>query len=445
VLGFFPRWLEALTSSSRVQQVTVISALIVAVFLIAGYALRLETIWPYGLVSLVLGLCFVLAYSRNETEISWRHAAVNVVGVIGAVTALVGLSSVATDLVGLEEILLPHGLSFGVVGLILLWAFISLRGGDTDVGHRMAQALMTAGGVVILVALARSIFQTYMVPSGVLLLTLGFAYLAVGAGYASDIRLIVLTRRELTALFYSPIAYVVIASIALVAWGSFWWFLTETGLLPPTETARVQPVAEPILRYYFARIFPIICLIFTVPALTMRLLSEEKQSGTIEVLLTAPVGETAVVLSKFFGVLIFFMLTWSTWAFYPIALRIIGQESFDYRPLLSFYLGLTFMGAGFLSMGLFFSSLTRDQIIAQLLTFAGMILLTLNYLFVAMGEMEGAVPAPVVAVLRYISYVHHLEEFVQGKVHLKYLLSHLSITVFWLFLTVKVLEARKWR
>ena len=90
---------------------------------------------------------------------------------------------------------------------------------------------------------------------------------------------------------------------------------------------------------------------FLVPALTMRLLSEEKRTGTLEVLLTAPVNEAAVVLSKFLACWLFFMLCWVPTGLYLIALRVEGGQPFDYRPLLSFYLAVGASGAAFIAIG----------------------------------------------------------------------------------------------
>src|SRR5437879_3140322 len=134
-----------------------------------------------------------------------------------------------------------------------------------------------------------------------------------------------------------------------------------------------QVFAEPIIRFYFIAWWPVITTIFIVPVLTMRLLSEEQRTGTLEVLFTAPVGETVVVLSKFLASWIFFMLTWVPWGLFLVALRVEGGQPFEYRPLLSFYIAMACSGAAFLAMGLFFSSLTRNQIVSAILTFVGML------------------------------------------------------------------------
>ena len=444
------RWWYGLQTNSRIQQITMALILTVAIVLLTGYFLRRMPILPYGLGGLILGLLFLLAYTTNEDEAGWRDAAVYVVGVVAALAALVAAGSSVTDLIGLHDIVIPHGLTFGfLVGLPFLGAFIGMKGSDSDLGYRASRLVGYAGLILLAVAAVRSLVPilahelwgayavpSYLVPNGLLLMALGGTYAALGWTLASDNKLLVMTRRELGAYFYSLVAYIVIAGMAFVAWVSYLLFIKRI-----SDASREGiDLPEPIIAGYFFALFPVICLIFAVPVVTMRLLSEEQRTGTIEVLMTAPVSEATVVLSKFFAALIFFMVAWGVWAVYPLALRIIGEESFDYRPLMSFYVGLACMSAGFLAMGLFFSSLTRNQIIAALLTFAGMIILTMPYFILWFLQEQTWVE-----VLRYVSYLHHLEELVEGKVHLRYLLFHVSAAVFWLFLTVKVMEARKWR
>jgi ABC-type transport system involved in multi-copper enzyme maturation permease subunit len=447
---FFPRWWQGLATSKAVQLATLGVAVIIAgSWVVGSVLLQRLNLMPYGLGAMGLGLLFLWPYATNEPDERWRDAAVSLLGVVGGAAALVGLSSVLTDWLNLEEILFPYGLVFSLLGLVLLTIDITLAGADSDRGYRVAAAVGVAGLAVLVLALARSIvpalaFPTpsLRVPAGFLLSVVGAAYALVGAATVSDNRLLIMTRRELAAFFYSPVAYIVIAGMVLVSWASFLLFLAR--LEPQGFAGQAPPVPEPIIRYYFFAIVPVIALVFAVPVVTMRLLSEEQRTGTMEVLLTAPVGETSIVLSKFFAALVFFMVTWLSWAAFPVLLRVIGGESFDYRPLLSFYVGMAFMSANFLGMGLFCSSLTRNQIIAAILTFAGMIAQTVPA-FVMWMVMDAGGSETTLRVLRFFSYLHHMDELVEGKVHLHYLAFHLSLAIFWVFLTVKVLEARKWR
>jgi len=147
-----------------------------------------------------------------------------------------------------------------------------------------------------------------------------------------------------------------------------------------------------------------------------------------------------VVLAKFFAVLRVFVLAWYPWGLYLLALRVEGGEPFDYRPLLTFFVALIFMGAGWLAMGLFFSSVTRSQIAAAIITLVTMIGLSLTF-FARMIFDEGGTWYNI---LTYISYIELWINSSSGTVAPRALLFHLSFAIFFLFLTVKVLEARKW-
>jgi ABC-type transport system involved in multi-copper enzyme maturation permease subunit len=288
--------------------------------------------------------------------------------------------------------------------------------------------------------------EQYLLPSGFFLMTIGAIYFLLGATLASDNRLLVLTRRELGVFLGPSIGWFVLTGMALMAGFSFYLFVS---ILVPDDRfggAGGQLVAEePIVQNYFLEFIPLICLILLVPLLTMRLISEENRSGTLEVLLAAPVTEWQVVLSKFLGVWIFNMIAWSIWSVFPFALWIVGGEPFDYRPILSFYVGIGSMTAGFLAMGLFFSSVTRNQIVAALLTSVVMVVMTIVVIFMFQLMNDPAASQTKREALGYVSYYHHLMEFVRGRVHVRFVLFHLSLAAFWLFLTVKVLEARKWR
>jgi ABC-2 type transport system permease protein len=177
--------------------------------------------------------------------------------------------------------------------------------------------------------------------------------------------------------------------------------------------------------------------------LTMRLLSEEKRSGTLEVMLTVPTDEAAIVISKCLAACIMYLVMWVPFGLFLIYLRIAGQESFDYRPLFSFAIGLSVTTAAFISMGVFFSSLTRNQIASGVLTFAAMLSLTL--IFLANGLVNSFSPSSAwVTVLKHMSYIDVWIDTLDGRLVPRQLLFFASMTVIWLFLSIKVLEARKW-
>jgi ABC-2 type transport system permease protein len=135
------------------------------------------------------------------------------------------------------------------------------------------------------------------------------------------------------------------------------------------------------------------------------------------------------------------MILWLPWGLFLVGLRVQGGESFDYRPLISFFIALLFSGAGFLSMGLFFSSLTRNQIVASILTFVGMLMM-LMILFI---EQQLPPNSAWLTVLSYASFIEHWGNALKGSLSPRYLMFHMSVAAFWLFLTVKVMESRRWK
>jgi ABC-2 type transport system permease protein len=156
--------------------------------------------------------------------------------------------------------------------------------------------------------------------------------------------------------------------------------------------------------------------------------------------LTAPVNETPVVLAKFFATLRIFLLAWYPWALYLLALRLEVGQWFDYRPMLAFFIALIVMGAGWIAMGLFFSSLTRNQIAAAAMTLVAMLALAGVYLLRAYLNTEGTLNE----ILVHMSFIDLWDQASQGQLAPRMLIFHLTMAVFWLFLAVKVLEARKW-
>jgi ABC-type transport system involved in multi-copper enzyme maturation permease subunit len=424
-----------------------------AVLSLISYQGEVGGLFWLGFLCMAGALLFILASIRNETEESWRNRVTAVLGAAGAIMALTGFIG---GNVRQGEFLVPHGFLLALLGLGYLWAFVGLRGTSDELGYRVGLGIGLLGALVCVIALARSALppvlfswhwlktppQPYWVPIGFILVCLGLLYAGMSAGTCSDNRLAVMTRRELAGFFYSPMAYIILVGLTFLAWIFFaFWFLPEVIIL--SQPNRV-PLVEPIVQHFVFDLVPVICMIFIVPALTMRLLSEEKRTGTLEVLLTAPVNERTVVLSKFLASLLFFTLTWVPWALFLVALRIEGKESFDYRPMLSFLVALIFMGAGFMGMGLFFSSLTRNQVASGVLTFSVMLLFLILWIikiFILGRQSPDSLWIPV---LGHICYGELWSQSLQGQLDPRLLTFHLSSAILWLFMTVKVLEARRW-
>jgi ABC-2 type transport system permease protein len=178
--------------------------------------------------------------------------------------------------------------------------------------------------------------------------------------------------------------------------------------------------------------------VFIVPMLTMRLMSEEFRSGTVETLMTAPVSEIDVVLGKFFGTLVFYLVMLAATLLHVVLVAAYGP--LDVGLLLCNYLGLILLGGLYISVGLFFSALTRNQVIAVVCSFVLLAVFTFlaNYLA---SDQEGAVRV----VLQHLSVMAHFQDFSRGLVDVNHLVFFLTTTVLFLFLTVKALESRRWR
>jgi ABC-type transport system involved in multi-copper enzyme maturation permease subunit len=161
------------------------------------------------------------------------------------------------------------------------------------------------------------------------------------------------------------------------------------------------------------------------------------------VLLTAPVNEAPIVLSKFLATWIFFMISWLPAGLFLIALRVVPDTPFDYRPLLSFYVALAAQGVAFIAIGLFFSSLTRNQIVAAVLMFVVMVFFVACYL-VKVSPTALGLPSFLQVALGRLSFIHMWQESLSGQLPLRDVLLFLSIGILFLFLSVKVLETRKW-
>jgi ABC-type transport system involved in multi-copper enzyme maturation permease subunit len=385
--------------------------------------------FPFGWACFLAGLFFLMPFCRNETDEKARRYGVFGLGIIGGLLALVGLGG---GLI-LRDFGLTYGAVLALIGLGYLVAFINQLGGADLDGMRPALAVGALGLLVFAIALIRSLVggdRPYFIPDGLVMITLGIFYMLTCVFMASDLSIVVLTRRELIAYFCSPVAYILLFMSAGVAWWNYNEFLGKLFF---------RPLMEPIVLNFYLTIPSVVMLVFMVPALTMRAISEEKRTGTYEVLMCAPVSETPVVISKFLAALIFYMLIWGVWLVFLLDLR-VEVKVFEYRPLITFYLMLLATGASFVAMGVFFSALTRNQIVAAALTFFGMIVWLVPF-FVINGLPEESTRY---TILSHLSFVHLWLGSLSGRLYLRDLIIQGSIGVFWLFLTVKVLEARRW-
>jgi ABC-2 type transport system permease protein len=183
-------------------------------------------------------------------------------------------------------------------------------------------------------------------------------------------------------------------------------------------------------------LFWVVVLILT-PLITMRSFAEERQSGTIETLFTAPVSDFTVVMAKYMSALGFYILMWIPTLLYPVLLAYYSQ--LDPGPVFSGYLGTLGVGAMLTAVGLLCSSLTKNQIVAALISFALIMALFLTGLF----RYADWIPSP--QLFEYIDLISHMEDFSRGIVDTRHLMYYGTVTGLSLFATVQITGARRWR
>jgi len=238
-------------------------------------------------------------------------------------------------------------------------------------------------------------------------------------------RTLTIAQRELTSLFFSPIAYVTLGLFALGTTAIFFIYF--------------GPGEQAVLRNMFTWVAWL--LIFLVPAISMRLISEEFRSGTIEPLMTAPVNETQVVLGKWLGAFVYFCILLLA----PMVI-LIGVLEFaadpDYGPILTGLLGLILVGGLYLAIGVFASAATKDQIISFLFTVFIICIFSIALHFVAQASF---VSNDMARALYFINVFGQYEDFAKGVLTLSNFVFFLSGIALFLFMAVKVLESRRWR
>lgn len=249
-----------------------------------------------------------------------------------------------------------------------------------------------------------------------------------------------IAKKEIRAYFHSPIAYVVIAVFLLLSgyffYNSVVWF-SQYAMEASQNPYYAQQLN--INQMVFGPLFHnmSIILLLVMPLLTMRLLAEEKKAGTEELLFTSPVSVVEIILGKFLGAL-FVLLVMLLLTGIPAALT-FAYGNPQLGPVLVGYLGLFLLGAAFIALGLFYSALTENQIIAAVLAFGTLLLfLVLNWASSSAGGVWRGV-------LNYLSFSQHFDGLTQGLVDTQDLVFYLSFAFFGLFLTHSVIQSRRWR
>jgi len=250
-------------------------------------------------------------------------------------------------------------------------------------------------------------------------------------------------KRELKSYFNSFIAYVIITMFLIIT-GYFFYSLLATFSVMSFQ-AQANPmiakqynllnINETVVRPLFGNI-SIIMLLMT-PLLTMRLLAEEKKTGTMELLLTYPVKDIEVVMGKYLACFTVFLAMIFSTLTYPILLVVLGEP--EVTPIVTGYIGLILLGIAFISLGMFASSLTENQIISASVAFGTLFvfwLLSYSITFVDPGLGR---------VISYISITEHLESLAKGVVDTEDIIYYINFAFLFLFLTLRSIESKRWR
>ena len=257
-------------------------------------------------------------------------------------------------------------------------------------------------------------------------------------------QILAIIQKELKISFYSPLAYVVIAVFTFITGYFFYsvlnWFVEQSFMA--TMQAQQYRQAPPkfnvnlmVIRGFLNNIAVI--SLFVLPAITMRLFSEEKKQGTVELLYTTPITSGQIIVGKYLAGLIFYIVLLIPTMFFHGLLFAYGNPEF--LPVLSGYVGLILFGSTFIALGLFISTTTENQIIAAIGGFA----LALFLWIVGWGSsFAGPTLAPV---LQYISIISHFEDFAQGIIDSTHFSYYVLITFLGIYLSIKSIESVKWR
>jgi ABC-2 type transport system permease protein len=244
-----------------------------------------------------------------------------------------------------------------------------------------------------------------------------------------------LLRRELGSIFLAISGYIIIASVTLLNSLSFVVLITNLGSDPSP-----MPVTEMFYRTYF---FWLIVLL-AAPVITMRLFALEKASGTFETLMTTPVGDVQVVAAKFAAAIIFFMVSWLPMIACLFVVRHFTNQpgALDAGTVGGMYLGIFLVGCLFLSLGCFASAISRSQMAAAMISFV------LGVTLFSIGFLAEALPATAQwqsQALSYFGLFEQMHDFARGVVDTRTIIFYVSATFFFLFLTLRVVESRRWK
>ena len=245
----------------------------------------------------------------------------------------------------------------------------------------------------------------------------------------------ILLGREIRSYFYSPIAYIVLVFFLLLSGVDFYFQLSFMN---------GKPVGYSVHEAFFNSVFFWFAFVLIFPLITMRLFSEEFKLGTIEPLMTAPVRDWQVVLAKFFGALFFYVVLWlPTLIFFAVFKLLTGQNAAGSTgAYLGSYLMLLLLGMFYTSIGCLASVLTKNQIVAAIISFC---VITLHFFSGLLSFIMQEISSSTRQVLGYFSAIEQMGTLSRGQIDTRPIVLYLSMTVAMLVLTHLAFQSRKWR
>jgi len=249
-----------------------------------------------------------------------------------------------------------------------------------------------------------------------------------------------IAHKELKSYFSTPIAYVVIGFFALL-FGYFFYAMLVIFNQQSAQFGGVEGGAVDINQQLIRPLFlnASVILLFVLPLITMRTYSEEKRSGTIELLLTSPVTDVEIILGKFLGAMALYAAMLAITVIHMLLLFSYANPKPEWTVPVIGYVGLLLMGGCFISVGLLISSLTKNQIVSGMVTFAVFLLLwVINWIASFTGPTTQSV-------LNYLSITDHFDDFTRGILDTKHFIYYFSVMSFGLFLTARSVDTERWK
>lgn len=246
---------------------------------------------------------------------------------------------------------------------------------------------------------------------------------------------LILLRRELGAYFVSWTGYVVIAAVL---------FLIGLGFVGLIEAINTEPIAVSVVELFFESHYFWLILLFAAPLITMRTFAREKATGTLETLMTAPVRDIDIILAKFGGAVVFYILMWLPLIGCMLIVQHFAGNTvvYDYGKIISVFTGIILVGLLYMAMGCFASSLATNQMSAAIAGYVGGIaLFILGYLSYALTPQSGWLAE----VLSYINLIEHIKDFSRGVIDTRPVVFYITTCFLFLYLTLKTVESRRWK